>query len=108
VISFVKRSATPATQVDVDIEILDGFGLVKRVQALRRTGTFAPGAEAGGPAGPQSVAEVRANCVIDGEDSLADPTDPFSNASAVAYAVRQVFHADGTSWLRPGANGWPP
>lgn len=107
-ISFVNQSPKAVTQVDFDIEILDGLGLIKRVQALRRDGSFSPGAEVGGPRGPQTISEARANCVIDGENNLTDLTDPFSNASAVAYAVRQVFYADGTSWLQPGANPWTP
>jgi hypothetical protein len=105
-ISFTSRSAKPVVQVDVDIEILDGLGLIERVQALKRAGNFAPGVEVGGPAGPQTVSAARANCVIDGEQSLADPSDPFSGASAVAYSIRQVLYADGTSWLQPGANAW--
>jgi hypothetical protein len=107
-ISFVNQAPVAATQVDVDIEILDGLGFVKRVQALRRAGNFAPGAEIGGPTGPQTIQNARENCVIDGENRLDDPTDPFSRASAVVYAVRQVFYADGTSWLAPGANPWAP
>jgi len=107
-ISFVNQSATTATQIDVDIEILDNWGLIKRVQRVRRIGTFVSGTEIGGPAGPQTVADARANCVIDGENTLDDPTDPFSSASAVVYAVRAVFYADGTSWLQRGANAWGP
>lgn len=34
---------------DVDIEILDGLGQIKRVPALHRHGNFAPGVEIGGP-----------------------------------------------------------
>jgi hypothetical protein len=105
-ISFVNQSPKAAAEVDVDIEILDGFGFIKRVRPLRRVGTFASGAEVGGPSGPQTIGEARANCVIDGENRLADLSDPFSNASAVAYSVRRVLYADGTSWLQPGANPW--
>jgi hypothetical protein len=105
-ISFVNQSSAIVSQIDVDIEVLDGLGFIKRVQTLQRTGSFGPGTEVGGPSGPQTVAAARANCVIDGRNSLDDPTDPFSNASAVVYSVRQVFYADGTSWLQPGANSW--
>lgn len=105
-ISFANQSAKTATQIDVDIEILDGLGFIKRVRALRRAGNFAPGAEVGGPAGPQTIAEARANCVIDGENDLDDPSDPFASASGVAYAIRQVSFADGSSWLQPEANPW--
>jgi hypothetical protein len=107
-ISFLNQAPVAVTRVDVDIEILDGLGFVKRVQALRRSGPFAAGAEIGGPSGPQTVENARANCIIDGENRLADASDPFARASAVVYAVRQVFYADGTSWLQPGANPWPP
>jgi hypothetical protein len=105
-ISFVNQAPVAVRRLDVDIEILDGLGFIKRVRALRRTGPFAPGAEIGGPSGPQTIENARENCVIDGENRLADPTDPFSRASAVIYAVRQVLYADGTSWLQPGANPW--
>lgn len=93
-VSIANQSSKTVTQVDVDFEILNGLGLIKNVQPLRRMGTVAPGAQAGGDVGPQSEAEQRANCV------------PFSGATTVQYAVRQVFFEDGTSWLQPGANPW--
>ncbi len=107
-VSFANQGTKAVTQLDIDIEILDGLGFIKRVRGLRRAGNFAAGAEIGGPSGPQTVAEARANCVIDGENSLEDASDPFAGASGVAYAVRQVVYADGTSWLQPDANQWTP
>ncbi len=93
-VAIANHSAKTVTQVDVDFEILNGLGLIRNVQPLRRMGTVAPGAEAGGDVGPQSEEEQRANCV------------PFTGATSVQYAVRQVFFDDGTSWLQPGANAW--
>jgi len=54
----------------------------------------------------QDVASARDNCVIDGENTLTDLSDPFNGASAVLYAVRAVTYADGSTWLQPGANRW--
>lgn len=107
-ISFANNSQKAATEIDVDIEILDTLGFIRRVAPLRLRGSFAPGAEVGGPANVQDVNSARANCVIDGENTLTDTTDPFTGASAVVYSVRRVLFADGTQWLQPSANAWPP
>jgi hypothetical protein len=105
-ISFANHSAKPVNEIDVDIVMLDALGFIHRVEPLRLVGAFAPGAEIGGPNSVEDVNAARANCVIDGERRLDDPTDPFSGASAVVYAVRRVQFADGTTWLQPGANAW--
>ena len=105
-ISFANNTQKVANEIDVDIEILDSLGFIRRVAPLRLTGSFAPGAEVGGPANVQDVNSARANCVIDGENTLADLSDPFSRAQAVVYSVRRVRFADGTQWLQPGANPW--
>jgi hypothetical protein len=105
-ISFVNNNSQAANEIDVDIEILDTLGFIHRVAPLRLTGTFAPGAEIGGPKSVEDVSAARENCVIDGERKLDDPTDPFAGASAVVYAVRRVRFADGSTWLEPGANPW--
>lgn len=105
-VSFANRATKAATQVDVDIEILDSMGFIRRVAPLRLSGSFAPGTEIGGPANVEDVNSARANCVIDGENALTNSTDPFSNAHAVVYSVRRVQFADGTQWLQPGANPW--
>jgi hypothetical protein len=105
-VSFVNRNAQPATAVDVDIEVLDTLGFIRRVSPLRLRGNFAPGVEIGGPSSVEDVNSARANCVIDGENRLDDATDPFSGAAAVVYSVRRVQFADGTVWLQPGANAW--
>jgi hypothetical protein len=105
-ISFANNDAKVATEIDVDIEILDTLGFIRRVAPLRLTGSFAPGVEVGGPANVQDVHSARANCVIDGENELADLTDPFAGAQAVVYSVRRVQFADGTQWLEAGANAW--
>ena len=106
-ISFTNHASQPLREVDVDIEIIDELGLIKRVAPLRRTGVVAAGASAGGPENVQDVASARGNCVIDGENTLTDLTDPFAGAAAVLYAVRAVAYADGSTWLQPGANLWP-
>jgi len=106
-ISFVNNAQQAATEVDVDLELTDGYGFMKRVLGLRRIGTFVPGVVV---AGPSSIADANANrpnCVVAGAGSLADPTDPFAGAWAVFYTVRQVKYADGSTWLLPGANPWP-
>lgn len=95
-IGFTNASAKPITRVDVDVEVLNGLGLIKNVQQLRRVGSVAPGGHAGGDLGPQSDDERRANCVS------------FSGATALAYSVREVYFDDGTTWLAPGANAWGP
>jgi hypothetical protein len=105
-VSFTNQGKKTATEVDIDIEILGEAGFIRRVQPLRRVGTFARGVEIGGPTTPQDATTARQNCVVDGENSVADPTDPFSNATAVVYAVRQVYYTDGSTWLQPGANTW--
>jgi hypothetical protein len=105
-ISFANDAQKTATEIDVDIEILDTLGFIRRVEPLRLRGSFAPGAEVGGPANVQDVQSARGNCVIDGENRLDDATDPFSGAQAVVYSVRRVRFADGTEWLQPGANPW--
>jgi hypothetical protein len=105
-ISFVNNNPQPANEIDVDIEILDTLGFIHRVAPLRLTGSFAPGAEIGGPKSVEDINAARENCVIDGERRLDDPSDPFAGASAVIYAVRRVRFADGTTWLQPGANPW--
>lgn len=105
-ISFANNTQKVASEIDVDIEILDTLGFIRRVAPLRLSGSFAPGAEVGGPANVQDVNSARANCVIDGENKLANSTDPFSGAQAVVYSVRRVQFADGTQWLQPGANPW--
>lgn len=107
-VSFANNNQKPATEVDVDIEILNTLGFIRRVAPLRLRGSFAPGAEIGGPANVEDVNSARANCVIDGENTLTDTTDPFSGAAAVVYSVRRVLFTDGTQWLQPGANAWPP
>ena len=106
-ISFANNSQKAANEIDVDIEILNTLGYIRRVAPLRLRGSFAPGAEIGGPKNVEDVNSARANCVIDGENALADQTDPFSGAQAVVYSVRRVLFADGTQWLQPGANAWP-
>lgn len=105
-ISFANTTQKAATEIDVDIEILDSLGFIRRVAPLRLSGSFAPGAQVGGPANVEDVGSARANCVIDGENTLADTTDPFSGSQAVVYSVRRVKFADGTAWLQPGANPW--
>ncbi len=105
-ISFANGTQKIANEIDVDIEILDTIGFIRRVAPLRLRGSFAPGAEVGGPANIQDVNSARGNCVIDGENALANMTDPFSNAGAVVYSVRRVVFQDGTTWLQPGANTW--
>ena len=60
-----------------------------------------------GPTSLREVSTAQPNCVIDGENGLADPTNPFSGAALVGYAIRRVTFADGTSWIEPGANPWP-
>jgi hypothetical protein len=105
-VSFANNSQKTASEIDVDIEILDSLGFIRRVAPLRLSGSFAPGAEIGGPANVQDVNSARANCVIDGEHTLANLSDPFSGAQAVVYSVRRVQYADGTQWLQPGANPW--
>jgi hypothetical protein len=107
-LSFVNDAAQPATEVDIDIEVLDGFGLMKRALALRRTGSFAPGAAVDGPTALRDVRAAQPNCVIDGDGTIADPTDPFAGAFAIGYAIRHVTYADGSAWNEPGANPWPP
>jgi hypothetical protein len=106
-ISFANNAAQTATEVDLDFEMLDGYGFLKRVVPLRRTGSFAPGVEVDGPSTPADVKSDRPNCVVDGEGVFADASDPFAGASTVVYAVREVKYADGSSWIRPGANPWP-
>jgi hypothetical protein len=106
-VSFTNDAALTATEVDVDIEIIDGLGFVRRVLPLRRTGTFVTGAAVDGPTSLRNVGSAQPNCVIDGANEIADPTDPFANAMAVGYAVRQVKYVDGSTWLEPGANPWP-
>jgi hypothetical protein len=106
-ISFTNNAAQPAIEVDVDFEILDGFGFLKRVVPLRRTGSFVPGVEVSGPSTPADVKAGRPNCVVDGEGAFADPSDPFAGASTIVYSVREVKYADGSSWILPGANPWP-
>ncbi len=69
-ISFANQNEKLATEVDVDIEILDTLGFIRRVEPLRLTGSFAPGAEIGGPRSVQDLSSARANCVIDGEQQL--------------------------------------
>jgi len=105
-VSFVNNGAKAATEIDIDIEILDTLGLIRRVAPLRLNGSFAPGVEVGGPPNVQSVDRARGNCVIDGENKLTNLTDPFSSAGAVVYSVRRVQFADGTLWLQAGANPW--
>jgi hypothetical protein len=105
-ISFVNNTTKPATEIDVDVEILNTLGLISRVEPLRLRGSFAPGVEIGGPKNVEDVSSARANCVIDGENQLDDTTDPFTGAQAVVYAVRRVQFADGSVWLQPGANPW--
>jgi hypothetical protein len=105
-ISFANNAQKTANEVDVDIEILNTLGFIRRVAPLRLTGSFAPGQEVGGPANVEAVDSARANCVIDGENKLADMTDPFSGAQAVVYSIRRVLFADGTQWLQAGANPW--
>jgi hypothetical protein len=105
-VSFANRTQKAASEIDVDIEMLDTLGFIRRVAPLRLSGAFAPGVEVGGPANVQEVDAARANCVIDGENSLANSTDPFASAQAVVYSVRRVRFADGTQWLQPGANSW--
>jgi hypothetical protein len=104
--AFANNSQKTASEIDVDIEILDSLGFIRRVAPLRLSGSFAPGAEIGGPANVQDVNSARANCVIDGEHTLANLSDPFSGAQAVVYSVRRVQYADGAQWLQPGANPW--
>jgi hypothetical protein len=106
-ISFTNNAPQTATELDLDLEVSDAYGFVKRVVGLRRIGTFASGAVIAGPTSVADAKSSRPNCVIDGEGSLDDPTDPFAGAAAVFYTVRQVKYADGTSWLLPGANPWP-
>lgn len=106
-VSFTNETQRPLREVDIDVEILDGLGFIQRVAPLRRTGLVAGGASAGGPENAQDLASARGNCVIDGENTLADTTDPFAGASAVVYAVRGVTYANGATWLRIGANRWP-
>jgi len=105
-ISFANNNQKTATEIDVDIEILDTLGFIRRVEPLRLTGSFAPGVEVGGPSSVQDLSRARANCIIDGEQHLDDSTDPFAGAQAVLYSVRRVRFADGTQWLQPGANPW--
>ncbi len=107
-ISFANNGQKVANEVDVDIEILDTLGFIRRVAPLRLRGSFAPGVEVGGPANVHDVDSARDNCVIDGENALADTSDPFNGAGAVVYSVRRVLFADGSQWLQPGANAWPP
>ncbi len=106
-ISFTNNASQSLREVDVDIEIIDKLGFIKRVAPLRRAGLVAAGASAGGPENVQDVASARGNCVIDGENTLTDLTDPFAGAAAILYAVRSVAYADGSTWLQPGANPWP-
>lgn len=106
-LSFVNNAQQPATEVDVDLELTDGYGFMKRVLALRRIGNFVPGVVVAGPSSIADAKSARPNCVVDGEGSLDDPTDPFAGAWAVFYTVRQVKYADGSAWLLPGANPWP-
>ena len=105
-ISFANNAQKVATEIDVDIEIINTLGFIRRVVPLRLNGSFAPGTEVGGPANVQDVSSARANCVIDGENTLQDTTDPFSGAQAVVYSVRRVRFAGGTQWLQAGANPW--
>lgn len=105
-VSFANNAQKTATEIDVDIETLDSLGFIRRVVPLRLSGSFRPGAKIGGPANVQDVNSARGNCVIDGENALANSTDPFSAAQAVVYSVRRVQFADGTQWLQPGANAW--
>jgi hypothetical protein len=105
-VSFTNNAQKTANEIDVDIEIIDTLGFLKRAAPLRLRGSFAPGAEVGGPANVQDVNSARGNCVIDGENTLVDTTDPFSGAQAVVYSVRRVAFTDGTQWLQPGANPW--
>jgi hypothetical protein len=60
-----------------------------------------------GPGSLRDVNSRRPNCVIDGAGDLDDPSNPFSGAAAVGYAIRQVTYADGSVWREPGANPWP-
>jgi hypothetical protein len=106
-LSFVNNATQPVTEVDIDIDVLDGFGFLKRTLPLRRTGTFAPGTAVEGPTSLRDVRSAQPNCVIDGDGSIADPTDPFAGAFAIGYAIRRVTYADGTAWNEPGANPWP-
>jgi hypothetical protein len=105
-ISFMNNNQKTATEIDVDIEILDTLGFIRRVAPLRLKGSFAPGTEVGGPANVEDLSSARANCVIDGENELDDSSDPFSGAQAVVYSVRRVLFADGSTWIQEGANSW--
>ena len=105
-ISFVNNANQPATEVDVDVEILDQRLQLRDVEKLARSGSFAPGDEINGPTHPRDVTTERKNCVIDGEGSLVNLRDPFKYARAVAVSVRRVVFADGSSWMEPGANTW--
>lgn len=106
-LSFVNNAQQTAVEVDVDLQMVDAYGFLRRVAPLRRYGSFAPGQLIAGPSSVQDANASRPNCVVDGEGSVADPTDPFAGAAAVLYAVRQVKYADGSAWLLPGANPWP-
>ncbi len=106
-LSFVNNAALTAVEVDVDFQMVDAYGFLRRVAPLRRFGSFATGQLIAGPSSVQDANASRPNCVVDGEGSLTDPTDPFAGAAAVLYAVRQVKYADGSTWLMPGANPWP-
>lgn len=106
-ISFQNNAQQAVTEVDVDIQVVDGLGLWRRVVPLRRSGSFGPGALVNGPGSLRDVNASRPNCVIDGAGDLDDPSNPFSGAAAVGYAIRQVTYADGSVWREPGANPWP-
>ncbi len=106
-ISFQNNAQQAVTELDVDIQVIDGLGLLRRVVPLRRIGSFAPGAQVNGPGSLPDVNSSRPNCVIDGAGDLDDPSNPFSGAAAVSYAIRQVTYGDGSTWLEPGANPWP-
>jgi hypothetical protein len=106
-ISFQNNAQQAVTELDVDIQIVDGLGLLRRVVPLRRTGSFGPGALVNGPGSLRDVNARRPNCVIDGAGDLDDPSNPFSGAAAVGYAIRAVTYADGSAWREPGANPWP-
>jgi hypothetical protein len=107
-LSLVNNAPQPATEVDVDIQIVDGYGFLKRVLPLRRVATFTPGVAVEAPTSLRDVRAPRPGCVMDGEGDAADATDPFAAAAVIGYTVREVKYADGTAWLEPGANAWGP
>ena len=110
-LGFTNHNAKTVREIDFDFTLVDAHDRSLQSIALHRAGTFAQNERSEAPhdLAPSSVAREDANCVTIGSSAAGAPTIPsLSRAVAMAYEVRRVVFEDGTVWLRPGANLWPP